>query len=285
MPDKPAASTDASSAPASEPGTSDKRHGHGGNAETRIRELLEENRRLKAAVPAAAPATSPAVSSPAAPAMDSIDPRPDSSDLTKYPDGQWDSKFIEDMSRWAARDERRQADTLRATQERERARTEHLRERNTKFTERLQAATTADPSFRDAIAPDVLSLRPTDALQPGEAPSALNALADELVASEHAPQIMRHLSANPDELRRFAAFRTPAELLRAFVALEHKVAGGSASTTPKPEPPKLSSAPPPPVSLEGRQHTPADPLQRAVVGQDFNAYRAAKLDRLRAGAR
>lgn len=282
-PGQPAAGTPASSSPDSEPGTSaDKRSGHGGNAETRIRELLEENKRLKAANTAPASSTPPAASSAVTPAPDSSsDPRPDPYDLSKYPDGQWDPKFYEDMGRWAARDERRQAEQVAATKARETARTEAIRDRNTKFSERLSAAS-KEPGFRDAISPDVLALRPTDALQPGEAPSALNALADEIVSSEVGPQLLRHFSEHPEEMRRFAAIRTPQQLLREFVRLESSLTGGRASAAPPAAPPPVSSAPPPPVSLEGRQHTPADPVRAAVVKQDFNAYRDAKQAQLRA---
>ena len=186
------------------------------------------------------------------------------------------------MGRWTARDERRQADEARATAERETARTNQLRERNTTFSNRLREAS-AEPGFREALTHDVMSLRPSDAIEPGERPSALNALADEIVSSEVGPYLLRHFSEHPDELRRFAAMQTPAELLRAFVRVEADVKGRRASAAPPAAPPPaISSAPPPPASLEGRAHTPADPIRAAVTKGNFSAYREAKLERLRA---
>ena len=188
------------------------------------------------------------------------------------------------MGRWTARDERRQADEARATAERETARTNQLRERNTTFSNRLREAS-AEPGFREALTHDVMSLRPSDAIEPGERPSALNALADEIVSSEVGPYLLRHFSEHPDELRRFAAIRTPAELLREFVRVEHTVKASRASAAPSAAPsPAISQAPPPPASLEGRAHTPADPIRAAVAKGDFGAYRQANLEKRRLAA-
>lgn len=281
-----AAPTGASSTPASEAGKPQK-NGHGGNADTRIKELLAENKRLReqAATPKT-PATQTPTRAASSAAQPVNDPKPNPQDATKYPDGQYDPKFIEDLGRWSAREERRSADTAEQTKQAETARTEASRQRNATFTERFDAAKAADPKFLDALSPEVLALRPFDALQPGEVPSARHAIAEEILSSEVGPQLLRHFSEHPEDLARLSAM-TPRVLLREFARIEDKVTSAvqKPAAAPAAEVPVVSQAPPPPERLEGKQSTPADPIKSAVASGDFGAFRAAKRARMEANAR
>jgi hypothetical protein len=261
----------------------------GKNADTRVQELLAERARLRreleearrgSSAPPAKSGQQPG-SQPAAGAH-ATDPRPDPTDVAKYPDGQYDPKFIEDLGRWAAREERREADRLAQERAAETARTERSRQRNQQFTSRMNEAKTADPSFLQKLSPDVLSLRPFDALEPGEQPTARHAIAEEILGSEVGPQLLLHFSENPADLDRLSKLG-PRDLLREFARIEDRVlaARTAASTAPPPK----STAPPPPARLDGKQTTPADPLKSAVAKGDFGAFRRAKLERLAATAR
>lgn len=287
-PATPAASTDATPTPASEPGkpAEKKADGHKGNAETRVRELLTEQRELKAELarlragqtqpPPTPNAEASSAQTPAPASTD--DPKPDPTDATKYPDGQYDPKFIEDLGRWAARDERRTSDTAAQTKARETARTEASRRRDVKFTERMDAAKAADPEFLDSLSHEVKLLRPTDALGADERITARNALADEILSSDVAPDLLRHFSDHPEDLRRFDAMG-PRDLLREFTKLETAIQGKKPAAAP---PKHVSSAPPPPPRVDGKGTTPADPVRAAVEKGDFAAFRAAKRQRLEA---
>jgi hypothetical protein len=243
--------------------------------ERRIAEQTAEITRLKAA-PAPPPAA-PAPPKPAAPAA-----APVQADYEKYlahPDAPKQDKF-DSFEKWTAAmsvfiadqryAEREQAAQTRADGERQQ---QHQQQRLTGYQERMKAAKTADPEFLTKLSEDVKALKPFAALEPGEQPSALNAIADEILDSDVAPQLLLHFSEHPDDLRRLSAL-APRELLREFGRLSARFDQSEAPAAPVAK--TKSDAPPPPTTFGSRPTTPTDPLDAAVASGDVAAFRAAK---------
>lgn len=293
----PAASTGAPpQSPASEPGAHPG--GHGGNAETRIKSLVAETKRLEAELasarggnPAQPRTTSTAAPSAAAPAPAVTDPQPTPNDVAKYPEGQYDPKYITDLGAWGARQETRRLSAEADARTRAEAETASTRERYQGFTARIDAAKTADPTFVSTLSPDVLALRPLSsmtaaeksqlAMNGGTATLAAAAVMEEVIGSEVSAELLSHFSTHPEELARLTALH-PRQMLREFGGLESrfKKTPAAAAAAAPPSEPITSAAPPPPAQLGGRPATPVDPIRAAVVSQDFQAFRsAAKAER------
>lgn len=120
------------------------------------------------------------------------------------------------------------------------------------FNGRLAKAREADPEFDTRIHPDISGLEPSFTLprdQNGRRQiEGKNVLADEVVRSEHGPEIMLYLSEHHDEYQRIAALRAPRDIVREVAIIEHSIkdatAGNSSETVqpaPKPAPSKASA--------------------------------------------
>lgn len=196
-------------------------------------------------------------------------PKPSEDEIgTKYENY---AAFVEDLTDWKV--EQREADAQRTQRESELTRSQS--ERATQFQERIKAAESADPEFAKSISYDVLSLKPFSALLPGESPSARNAIAEELLSSPVAPQLMRHFSDHPGDLRRLESL-LPRELLREFGKLEARFATETPAAVQTPQAPTtkhLSSAPPPPTTLGSRPADAGDAIKSAVSRKDYTSYR------------
>lgn len=275
-PAEQAASTDASSAPASEAGTNRRR-----NADTRVQELLTDRarerdradraeRELAQFRQPAQPSTDapPAGSSPAAapaafPSYDAY--------LATHPDTSYE-EYLDQRADFRADQtyRARKAEEQQAAERAQLSRTQQ--ERATKFQERITAVTATDPDFIARISPDVLALKPFDALLPGERPSALNAIAEELLSSPLAPQLMRHFTDHPEVLQHLGTL-SPRELLREMGKLEASFPDANAAVPLTP----VTGAPAPPTVLGTKPAAPANPADAAVASGDVAAYRAARL--------
>lgn len=254
-----------------------------------IDDLLKQRAALRRDVSAAP--TAPADQSSAEPraaaratAGDGADPRPDPADAIKYPDGLYDGRYLEDIARWGARQEARERDRETQARQAEEARTQASRERNTRLSERIAAARTADPAFLDKLSPDVMALRPLDALGQGEPVGALNALATEVFDSEVAADLLLHFSEHSDDLSRFARM-VPRELVREFGRLEDRFLDARKKATASAAEALVTKAPPPVPPLDGKSSTPSDPIRGAVARRDFAAFREAKQAQLLAARR
>jgi len=155
------------------------------------------------------------------------------------------------------------------------------------FGAQLEAAKVADPTFIDALTPEVRALKPFSALQPGEAAGPHNVVAEQVFDSPIAPQVLRHLSAHPGELARLTTM--PPSILalpRAAQAKAHiqwivrefgKLEGQLESTTPEPQastPASPISAAPPPLPVLTRAGSSADPKAAALAKGDFASFSA-----------
>lgn len=296
-----AASTDAQPlSPASEPGAPSKPAGHGGNAETRIQELVRKNKDLerqlatRAGTPAAPPQTPPTASSAVPSGAATSEPRPNPDDAAKYPQGPYDPQYIADLGAWGARQETRRLQEERDDRTRAEADTAAARERFQGFRDRVDAAKAADPEFVTKLSPEVKALRPLSSLtreeraalvQSGDTGSlAAAAVMEEVLGSDASASLLLHFSTHPEDLARLTTLH-PRQMLREFGRLEARfTSSASSSAAPLPVP-VTSAAPPPPEQLGGRTTTPADPERAAVVSRDFPAFREAKRARLVAAGR
>jgi hypothetical protein len=256
-----AASTDAKDPPASEPGKPAKR-----NAETRkaelqaeIEGLLRQRAELRASVAPPAqtrPQDAPAASSTAS--ETDADEFPDFDAWLQAHEGKSYEAYTRDLARHVFAQER-------AQQERER----EIVTRVSTFKDQTEAAVKEDPQFWQSLDPEIVNLRPVDALGPGEPVTPRNVLAQAILDSEMAPKLLRHLSDHPDELA-LVDRMTPAAVVRYVGRIE----GASSVVTPPVSPkPIVTSAPKPPTTLGTKPAAPSNDLDDAVARGDFASYR------------
>lgn len=242
--------------------------------ERTIAQLRADVDRLSAASLPKPPAPAPTVET-----RPTVDPEPDPSDATKYPDGQYDRKYLKDQARWEARDELRAHEAKQQeTRDQElaartRAEAEKTHSERTKgFVERVTASRTSDPESFDRIDPKLLQLTPSIARQPGEPLTFGHAVADVLLKSTQPVALMLHLS-DPQEAARLASL-SPDDFYREIGQIE---AGITHRHAPVPPPaPRLSTAPPPVPTVGDRPASPSDPVKRAAADNNFPAFRAAR---------
>lgn len=285
------ASTEVTEKPASEPGKPQR------NAETRVRELLEERARereraatlerelaeLKARLTPPAKDGQPA-SSPAA-AKDGI---AYPAELTSYdaflaahPDATYEEYSDARSDFRSEAREQLKTRTQQEAQTREQ-RQQAIQQRDQQFRERLDAAVKADPEFLNGISEEVQALKPFDAIRDAsgrwkEQPTGYHGVAEQILGSDVAPLLMRHFSDHPEDLHRIAKL-DPVRLIKEVAKIEDKLS--------RPDPPKtVTSAPRPPTTLGSKPSAATDPVEAAVVSGDVAAFRAAREAERRAGIR
>lgn len=186
-------------------------------------------------------ASSPAAPAPVSQALHADDPEPTIEAFDNY------DAFVRAQAQWAARQvvrEMRQQETQRQQQEL-REREQSLRVQN--FTQKWNEANAADPTFAESIRPELLELKPWSALTPDERKNATvyNAIAEEILRADNAPQVLKYLSENFDsEFQRLASLQSPDELRWSMAKLQGRLEAAShigPVSTPKP----ISSAKPP----------------------------------------
>jgi hypothetical protein len=141
------------------------------------------------------------------------------------------------------------------------------------------------PDLIERADPRLLELRPTFTLPPDQVPGPGNALAEEIVSSPVAPQLIEYLSANEAEVRRILALPNAREITRAVTLLEATLSKDEAPAVPvQPEPLRLavSQAKPPVRPLSGSAVTGDDDVDGE---QDFDRFVARANARDRAQRR
>lgn len=229
--------------------------------------------RLRSLVPSApAPATVAAAT----------EAEPDPADLTKYPEGQYDRKFVKDLANYEARQ------VIRS--DRERVQQQHSADvheqqqsaRVEAFHGVMQGVLKQDAAFMSTISDDVKQLQTFAQLaeekKAGRIPAHVqgngyNAIAEELVDSPIPHTLMRHFTEHPEELARIAAL-APRALAREFGKLEATLTAPARPTAPAPK--TITSMPTPPHTVGSKTTEPVDPLVKAVKDRDPEAYLAAK---------
>ena len=159
----------------------------------------------------------------------------------------------------ADRAKQHQSDTDRAQAERFRA-----------LDSREAAFSKDHPDYTEVVRPAAEQLARGVAKQH---PTAL-AIAEFVQLSDQGPAIAYFLGQHPEEHQRLAAL-PPAV---ALVELGSLVGRPQPAAAPaQPVTPPVSSAPKPPTTLGTKSTGPVDPIESAVVADDFPAYRAARL--------
>jgi hypothetical protein len=239
--------------------------------ERTIAEQKAELARLKASVTPVTPPPAPAASRSTPPAAPSITYPPDLATWDAYLAAHPEAQYEEYTD--ARGDFRADARARQAESHEQDSRTATERQtRLTAFGAKLAAAKAADSQFDTRISPEVANLRPTDVLGPDEVPTAMNAIAQEIVLSTDPIALMRHLSDHPETLQEIGALTSSRELLRAMAMLE-----ASLSRPAAPPPTPVTSAPPPPTTLGSKPAEPADELEAAVASNDMSRYKALRL--------
>ena len=169
------------------------------------------------------------------------------------------------------REVERATEQMRATQT---AAQTAAHQRATKFHEQITAA--GDPAeVIQRIDPDLVGLETRAYAQAqGKPLSAANDLADEILDSDVALQVLEYLTAHPSEKAKLLALPNRRAVVREFSRLEARftpAAPGAAA------PKTITDAPTPAVTLGSRAAAMADPVDSAVARGDVSAYRAARL--------
>lgn len=253
--------------PASKPGIVPKKK----NADSRVEELLAERAQLRRELELAqkpAPRTDE-VKAASSTASTDVEPKPELDPATGKPFPDWDS-FNKAQGRWAARQELAARETAQHQQFEQVRVQEAQHQRASAFSTQLIAAVAADPTFfTDKVSAEVQGLKPFAALAKGEPGGVDNAIAEELIDSPVAAQLMVHLSASPDDLAKLRACGSPRALARAVGQLEARFS----SLKPAAQPLKtIPGAPAPPVTVGTRPASTADPVESAIQRRDQKAY-------------
>lgn len=168
------------------------------------------------------------------------------------------------------------------------AQTSVIDARRSAFGTQIQATLAKEPEFFAGLDARVRSLVPVDGLKAGETPTPLNRIAQEIFVSPIATDLMRHLSAHPDELDRIAGL-SPEAITREMGKLEGKVEALAATPAVPAVPvaPVVSNAPAVIETVGRKPALDADPVEAALAAKDFPRYREAMnaRDMARAGVR
>jgi hypothetical protein len=248
-------------------------------SENRIPELLAERAALKAELDALKrAATPPAVDAkPAASSPAPVETFPTyDAYLTEHPDASYE-QYLDERSDFRVEQKLRAEREKVETTERAARQSASVTERDTKFRSRLDEATKADPAFLETLSADVLALKPFSAIRDAagrwtEQPTGYHAVADEVLSSEVAPQLMRHFSDHPDDLHWIAKL-LPHQLLKEIGKLEVSLGPRAKAPTPK----LVTDAPPPATTLASGSGSTGNPVDAAVASGDMVAFKAARL--------
>jgi len=275
QPDGQAASTDASSAPASEPGKPAKPPK---NADTRVQELLADRAQARAeaaqlrerlerlerpkqdAKPGSSPAAVPEwkryMSLPNAPKEDQFDTYAEYVAASSFFAAQQLQSDNEARSR-ARAEQHQHADRVKTMAQ--------------KAIERINAYKQTDSGFDAAVNPQLMEIRPVSLLRPGEPIQADNVLAEEMLVSDYTPHLMKHFSTPEGiaEWQKLTAM-SPAAMLREFGRIEARFESRVSSDARPPS--TVTSAPEPPTTLGRKPAAAADGVAHAIKTGDFAAY-------------
>jgi hypothetical protein len=274
-PDPAAAATTATAAatPATpEARTVSKRQQVINDYEHTLAELRAENARLKGTPPPGGPPPPPPEAPSRATTQPAIDLRQpaleEASFYTQHPDAS-----TADYVRYLNRYDR---EVERATHEMHAAQTAAqtaAHARAEKFRAQITAAGDPD-AIIDRLDPALVALETRAYAQAqGKPVSAANDLADEILDSEVALQVLEHLTAHPEAKAKLLAAPNRRALLRDFSRLEAQFTPSPGSGT---APKTITDAPAPAVTLGSRSAQMGDPADSAVARGDVAGYREAR---------
>lgn len=268
QPDGQAVSTETSPSPASEPGTPKKK----ANAETRIKELLDQVKAKDAELaslrtrPTPEKADVTAKSSPATEpvTIDSVMASPDLSQpmldetafYTQFPDATV-GQYVRYVSRYELLSDAAQREQTQTLQQRER-----------EFAERAAKVPT---EVYQKLPPELLNAKPVDLMSPGEARTVWNVAIHEILTSSDPARLLTHLVNSPEAMEAIRATQNEAATIRTIAQIEARLDGPSVPS--KPVVKTTSSAPPPPPTLGSKPSSPSDEIEDALATGDFKKYK------------
>lgn len=269
------ASTEAIKQPVSEAGTPPEKKGKG--AESRkpelhaeIQALLEQRRAIRDELAQLQRQRTPQTQADAQPASSPVsDGAPRLKDFTSQIGVTYET-YEDATEAWARADQAHQsAQAHRATVEVARAQEQQSAVNG--FHRQMADARQADPQFDAGVSPSVMNLRPLFAEPPGTPRRPEHDLAEGILVSPKAPQLVRRLSDHPDEFAALLRSPNPFVLYRELGRIEASL---STAVPPPvdPAPKSLSSAPPPPVTLGTKPSVAPEAWRDAVARGDFSAY-------------
>jgi hypothetical protein len=125
------------------------------------------------------------------------------------------------------------------------------------FSQRVGEFAKTDPDFNTRLSPDILALKPVyDAVLSGEQVEAKHYIADEIIGSHKAPELLVYFSEHRDEFQRIAALKTPHAVVREMAKVEQKLESSSDAATTGPSVNRgVSKAKPPVKPVTGSPST------------------------------
>lgn len=152
------------------------------------------------------------------------DPEPKDSD-PKYSDNY--SDYVKDVGRWAARQERKDLDRKASERSEAESFARNVAETAKRFVEKvshLKQGEDFDPEHARLLVP-------SPELPHGTRPGPHNAMADEILTSDHPAEFLTYFKTNPDEFQRLAALRSPRDITREMAKLERDFERTSGAAT------------------------------------------------------
>lgn len=245
--------------PESETGT--QREAPKRNAEARIRQLVEENKRLReqqGAKPAAEPVQPVQTEKPTQqtpPAAQGRPVRPKSEEFNTYPEYEAaEDKYLEDLADWKAD----QRDKLKAQSQQEAEVAKSNQQRAESWKERQESFRTQTPDYDAAVA------------KADSEPCSV-AMVEFMLDSEHGAALQYHLATHVEDLRRIAAL-APLAQIKELTKIEASLESKTPAPTPTTKKP-TTGASKPPTELSGRATAPEDEAASAIEAGDFDRYR------------
>ncbi len=255
--------------------------------EAEIKELLKQRAQLRQETQARPQASRPMPASEPAPVAKEFPTYEEYTSVQGQETVPYEA-YLREQAKYVARQE---WESLRQTERQEAEAVQRTQERQARissFNERMTAAKESDPEFDKSISDEVATLPTFDAVVQDDKGLRHRGtgryvkpgwvfLAEKIVASDVAPQVMRHFSAHADELRRFAEL-LPDQQQAAFARLEGRLEAAQEKPQEKAQPARktVTDAPKPPTTLGGRSASPADAEDAAVKAKDVGAFRRLK---------
>jgi hypothetical protein len=188
---------------------------------------------LRAQLPPPPPAEVPRQAPPAP--GDSGDPEPTEEQFETY------REYVRAQAQWAARQQLQQFVQFTQQQAAQHEAAQYRATAASTFADRMQAAQAAEPALLAQIRPELLNLRPSFSLQPGERPTGETVIADLVLQHEQPERLLTALSQDDDTFRRIGALH-PMLAMRELGRLEARLDAASSGSVSQPS---LSQAKPP----------------------------------------
>lgn len=219
------------------------------------------------------------VAPPVAAKAPTADAEPNPEDTAKYPDGQFDRKYLKDQARWEARQEIQQQQATARQQFEQQQRETSIREVDQKFGERFQAVLAEDPDFTSKVDPRLLKTPRAGVLEDPSTATFGNFLIEQVFHSERPKELLLHLS-DPAVVQRLATL-PPGQVIRELARYEASL---GAASPPGPAHKALSQAKPPIKPVGSSPLVSNDePGEDASDDEWLRHHQSAELKRRRAG--